>query len=694
MNRRKIRAALLRLALTAAAAAILTPPLHAEAPRKRVAVVLSGGGAKGIAHIGALKVIERAGIPVDIITGTSMGSLIGGLYAVGWNAQQLDSIVSCADWPLILSDKEEYHAQNLSERERSTTFFFSKTLSLTDTASRKKLPLSSADAGGVISGRNLMRLFRRLTSPYTDSISFATLPTPFACVATDIVTNTECDLTSGVLADAMRSSMSIPGVFAPVRKGDMMLVDGGLRNNYPADLARSLGADVIIGVTVQGRPKTADDLKSGADVLSQIVDVNCKNKYDANLSITDLAIRVDTKGYGSGSFNAAAVDTLMLRGEREAMKHWDELLRLKASLGLAESYRPERPPVSPLAMRPEQPAEAAADTSRLPKISTLSLGVGGRFDSEELAALLVSATLRQRSTPLKFTATARLGRRIGAGVAASLQQKGEDRLTLGYDFRHNDVNVYRRGHRDYNIVYNHHALALTLTSLDVRNFRMSLGARLDSYGYNSVLRRRADADTPSSGNDNLISYCATLDYNSEDVGSFPTRGANFRARYAAHTDNFYRYGSDRPISDLSARWRINLPISRVVTLTPAAYGRMLFGSHVPRILQNVVGGMWFGHYEQQQMPFPATGYVVFAEPCFAAAQLRAQLHITENNYALASIATAARSQKIGDLLSDKLRWGFDVRYFYNTMFGPVGATLGYSSISRRPNFYVNIGFDF
>ena len=116
-----------------------------------------------------------------------------------------------------------------------------------------------------------MRLFRHLTVGYTDSMSFDSLPRRFACVATNIVDNTD-----------------IPGVFTPVRKGNCVLVDGGLRNNYPADLARAMGAAYVIGATVQGPPKTADDLANGSSVLGQIVDVNCKNKYDDNLKLTDI----------------------------------------------------------------------------------------------------------------------------------------------------------------------------------------------------------------------------------------------------------------------------------------------------------------------------------------------------------------------------------------------------------------------
>ena len=302
--------------------------------RKRVAVVLSGGGAKGMAHIGALKVLERAGIPVDIITGTSMGSIIGGLYAIGYNATALDSMVRVQDWSYVISDKEDMSRQSLSDRRKQNTYVF--TTGLTIGKNKKDM-----QAGGLIKGKNLSELFQQLCTGYNDSLDFSRdLRIPFACVATNIIDNSEVDFHSGRLPQAMRASMSIPAAFSPVRMGDMVLVDGGLKNNYPVDIAREMGADIVIGVTVQGPPKSADDLGGTMSILSQIIDVNCKNKLDENLAMTDLHMAVDTKGYNAASFTQAAIDTLIRRGEEEALRHWDEIIALKQRIGIDDAFRP------------------------------------------------------------------------------------------------------------------------------------------------------------------------------------------------------------------------------------------------------------------------------------------------------------------------------------------------------------------
>ena len=163
--------------------------------RKKVGVVLSGGGAKGMAHIGVLKVLEKAGIPVDIVTGTSMGSIIGGLYAIGYNANALDSMVRVQDWSYVITDKEDMHNQSLSDRKKQNTYFFTTGM----TIGKRDM-----NAGGIIKGKNLAELFNQLCVGFTDSLDFTRdLPIPFACVATNIMDNSEVVFHSGRLPQAI-----------------------------------------------------------------------------------------------------------------------------------------------------------------------------------------------------------------------------------------------------------------------------------------------------------------------------------------------------------------------------------------------------------------------------------------------------------------------------------------------------------
>ena len=652
--------------------------------RPRVAVVLSGGGAKGMAHIGVLKVLERAGIPVDIVTGTSMGSIVGGLYSVGLSATQLDSLVRRQDWPFLLSDRAVYSSEDLEGRRVQSTYFFSKTLRL------HKRHLTGAT--GVIEGKNLMRLFRHLTVGYTDSMSFDSLPRRFACVATNIVDNTEYDFHSGALAEAMRTSMSIPGVFTPVRKGDRVLVDGGLRNNYPADLARAMGAAYIIGATVQGPPKTADDLANGSSVLGQIVDVNCKNKYDDNLKLTDIAIRVDTRGYNAASFTPAAIDTLIRRGEEEAMRHWDELIALKHRLGLGDDAAV--PTLSPHAGALKPLDFSAPEAQPSDPSDELQGSLGVRFDTEEKVAMQMAGTWISGRKPFRVAAVVRLGRNYKGSLYGGWSLPRGTEIGVGYTYAYHDLDFYQGGDKSFNATFAHHQARLSMMNINVRNMAMDVALRFDGYDYHSVLFAASSGNNEKPSDDHFFSYHAALHYNSENAGLFPVRGARFVAEYAYFTDNFTGYHGHKGFSEVSANWRISLPLSHRLTLQPLFYGRLLFGKEIPYIRRTFLGGPWFSHYLETQQPFAGAHHIEMTDLHYVAAQLQLQYQLTTNNFILLQGAWSQHNDRLADILRQKGDWGVQAAYYYRTMFGPLGASVGWASEQRDLRLMVNLGFEF
>ena len=175
-----------------------------------------------------------------------------------------------------------------------------------------------------------------------DSIDINKRPIPFACVAADIVNGNQIVFRDGILSTPMRASMAIPGAFTPVRQDSMVLVAGGIVNNYPADVVKAMGADIIIGVDVQNALKTADKLNSVPDILGQIVDITCQSNHEKNVDLTDTYIRVNVDGYSSASFTPAAIDTLMRRGEEAARAQWGSLLALRKKIGIADDYMPKQ----------------------------------------------------------------------------------------------------------------------------------------------------------------------------------------------------------------------------------------------------------------------------------------------------------------------------------------------------------------
>ena len=745
-----------------------------EPPRKTVAVVLSGGGAKGMAHIGVLKVLEKAGIPVDIVTGTSMGSIIGGLYSIGYNSHSLDSMVRVQDWSYVITDKEDLRNQSLNDRKKQNTYFFSTGLTL-----GKK----DQNAGGIIKGKNLAELFQQLCVGFTDSLDFNRFPIRFACVATDIITNEEVDFHSGRLPQAMRASMAIPAAFSPVRIGNKVLVDGGLKNNYPVDLAREMGAEIVIGVTVQGPPKEAEDMGGTMSILSQIIDVNCKNKVDENIAMTDLHMAVDTKGYNAASFSLEAIDTLVRRGEEEAMRHWDQIMALKARIGVEPDYRPElKHPLRPKVMTEKhrilevsyenmtpqderflrqkfnltpmkdyidaqleqelttsmrvdlfyQTAECNILPMKLPKLAPRSLynekdsmwreadGVrviltagerksvqfqaGFRYDSEEYAAVQLGLDIPfKTATPMSTDITVRLGKRLKTRAELTIHPRSFTRPTLSYEFRRNDVDVFLEGDRAYNILFNQFQGELIPINNDFRHFNIQFGLRWDYMHYRDALVAESSRRVTLK-NEHFISYRARLNYNSEDNWYFPTRGARFKAEYAYLTNNFAKLneyaddgteiGKKTGMSDVSADWRMSFTFGERFTLQPMLYGRLLFGSVVPPVFGNTIGGEWFGHYIEQQMPFAGIGNLESVERQFVAAQLQAQQRIGRNAYVLLRMAGAQKAAKVKELLDYRTLLGVQGAFYYNTMFGPVGATLGYSNRTKKPYFYLNLGYEF
>ena len=721
-----------------------------------MALVLSGGGAKGMAHVGVLKVLEKAGIPIDIITGTSMGSIVGGLYAVGYNAHLLDSLVKTLDWSYIISDREDMTKQTYLDRKKQNTYILSTGMTF---GKHKRNP----NAGGIIKGKNLAELFQKLFIGYTDSLNFSRdLPIPYACVATNIIDNSEVVFHSGKLPQAIRASMAIPAAFSPVRIGDMVLVDGGMKNNYPADVAREMGADIIIGVTLDGKPKKAEDITGTMSIIGQIIDMNFSNKMAENIAITDLYMNVDPRQFSTASFTPEAADSLVRYGEEEAMKHWDEIIALKKRIGIDDSFRPViHHPLQPDAMTARQhvtgfsfenmtPQDEAflrqkfhlnridsidakleqelttstrmdlfyqsAECQLVPEDGgvrvvlsagnrkSMQLHVGARFDTEEYAAIQVGLDIPLKtSTPVETDITLRLGKRLMARGEITVHPRFFTRPTFSYTFYSNDVDIYTSGDLDYNIRYNQSQAELLPINFDLRNFNLQMGLRWDYMHYRNKLGSEA-AMKIALENEHFISYRARLAFNSENDWNFPTRGARFSAEYAYLTNDFaklniidengQKQGKATGMSDVRANWRMSFSFGSRFTLQPMLYGRLLFGTVVPAVFGNTIGGEWFGHYIEQQMPFAGIGYMEYIHNQFVAAQIQAQQRIGKNHYVLLRVAAGQHAEKAKELFDNRTLIGVQGAYYFNTMFGPLGATLGYSNHTKQAYFFINLGYEF
>ena len=308
---------------------------HISQPnRPKVGVVLGGGGAKGASHIGVLKYIEEMGIPVDYVAGTSMGSIIGGLYALGYTPDELTKLIASMNWSEYIGNKIDRSSMSLETRKRSSTTQLSIPFShesLFDKDPNTSLINNLPSA--YVNNSSLVNLFNDLCIGYQEEMDFNDLPIPFACIATDIATGEEVVMRSGSMPTAMRASMAIPGVFSPVTIGDKVLVDGGLVNNFPADVLKEMGATIIIGVEVTNEKKiTQKDIQSLPQLLGRLVVNSTQGKRKANRELCKVHIIPDVSGFGMLSFTPEAIDTLVDRGFKKAAEYHDQLLEIKRKI--------------------------------------------------------------------------------------------------------------------------------------------------------------------------------------------------------------------------------------------------------------------------------------------------------------------------------------------------------------------------
>ena len=256
--------------------------------RPTVGVALEGGGALGEAHIGVLKWFEENHIPIDYLAGTSMGGLVGGLYATGKTADDIHEVVKTADWPLLMGGQTPYQDLSFRRKEDARQIPNSIVIGLKH---GPELP------PGLNTGQQVNLLIDRETLPFSQIKTFDDLPIPFRCVSTELVSGKAYVFHNGSLSEAMRATMSIPGVFAPVRQGNQIFVDGGLVDNLPTDVVRKMGADVVIAIHLQISPASAKEIQSAFSVLGRSVELVIAETELRGMAGADIIVKADVQKF-------------------------------------------------------------------------------------------------------------------------------------------------------------------------------------------------------------------------------------------------------------------------------------------------------------------------------------------------------------------------------------------------------------
>jgi len=268
--------------------------------RPKIGLVLSGGGARGGAHVGVLKALEEMNVPIDFVAGTSMGAIIGGLYASGYSADEIEKLLIETDWKKALTDKPARRDRTMRKKDLERQFLIPYRIGFNKGS--LQLPL------GVIEGQHLDQVFHQMLLPVVGINDFDDLPLPFRAIATDLVTGEAVVLSSGSLANSLRASMSVPGVFAPVKIDGRLLVDGGMANNLPVNIVREMGADIVIAVDISTPLLTEEQLTSILSVTEQLTSFLTRRATEAQIALLgdqDILLVPDLGGFSSTNFEGA-----------------------------------------------------------------------------------------------------------------------------------------------------------------------------------------------------------------------------------------------------------------------------------------------------------------------------------------------------------------------------------------------------
>lgn len=718
--------------------------------RPRIGLVLSGGGAKGIAHVGVLRMLEELKIPVDYVTGTSIGSIIGGLYALGYTPDEMEELIINTDWNEMMKDRMARHGRLYDFNARDDRLLVDIPV-----MNRKDMKYDAGPKGGLLSniplalveGQNLNSLFTQLSVGYQDNIDFDELPVPFACVAVDLVSRKPVIIRSGNIVDAMRSSMSIPGYFAPIRKNGMMLVDGGMLNNLPVDVVREMGADIVIAVDLHKYDKSNfKEPDNVGDMVTSILKILNGEKYRNSVDAADVCITPNTGEFGILDFTPASLKALSDSGYFAALEVVDKLEQLSA---LEKDYWKSGPPVRRHAINIQQDSVHVSQISisgadpketeflmkschdyvgdyvtgqkldrlvngfyntrafskvtysvaTIPEDSSYSLkmqfepeklhnvGFGVNFNSEEIVSALLNVSInRHKIYGWKAELDAVLSYNPIITVTGGYAFSGKWQLNLGYRFRRSDLSPYESGVKETSYSYYGHFADLYMQ-------RKGLQSDL------RFLHRYENCRIPTFQGGTfiyLLSFGIKYAYDNRDRGYFPTRGVQFDI-YAAHNylNRSRQWNGNLPYGFLNFDISGVIPLGEEVVMIPSFYSRMKLNTYsVPFYLPNIAGGYEFARYTEDQMPFVGANYSYWLEDLASVERLDLRWNFTGKHYFTAIGNVLLQADSLGELMEIKLNWGVGLDYSYDSPIGPVGLSLHYSDLAGRVGFYIHAGFNF
>lgn len=747
--------------------------------RPTVALVLSGGGAKGAAHVGVIEYIEELGIPVDMVLGTSMGGLVGGLYALGYTVPEMDSLVRNMDWNWALSDKlsreyvsysdskykekyllaipfyyeRDYYKMKLADEHRFDDIRRHEVLHIgadnEGGADMLKNNLLGSLPSGYIYGQNVSNLISSLTIGYQDSTDFQSFPIPFACVATDMVSGKAKIWHSGKMNTAMRSTMSIPGIFAPVRTEGMVLVDGGMRDNYPTALAREMGADIIIGVDLSQDKRSYMQVNNIGDIIGQGIDMLGMDAFEKNVQIPDVKIKPYLPEYNMMSFSKQAIDTIIVRG-RQAAEAQDSLLRMVA-VKTAGTYKAEHKPKAfdfhaDSLMIDEIEIKGVLAKEKLLLMDRMNLVPGQKISREGLDDMVariygthcydyVTYELLGSEEPFKLVINCKKGpvHQLGIGVRADTEEIVSVLVNLGinvhrlhghsfdltgkvsanpyvqakwsYDvpqiptvnasasFRWTNMGMLNFGTNNLSLNFFNARQEVYLSNMKWKFLDVKGGLRNDIFNIRNIKSSQIidDYDTSNLSND-FVSLFVDGRTDTFDDGYFPTKGVNAGVSYAwtfaGIPDMIHNFHT------LQADAKVVVPGSDGFAFIPSFNCRFLMGRDIPLAYFNAIGGSLPGRFVDQQLPFIGVTNLVAMENIMTMFRTDFRFTLARNHYLTGIINYVRSSDTFMEYGKGMGNFGAGVEYSFDTIFGPFSANIHWSDFTGKVGMYLSAGFNF
>ena len=751
-----------------------------EQNRPTVALVLSGGGAKGAATAGALKYLEEKEVPVDMICGTSIGGLIGGLYAIGYTADDIAELFRTQDWGTTLTDRIDPKYIPYNKKMEKEMFVISVPFSYEKRAIRAILEqqmaygnnqddfssigddghldsrieinrLTSSLPSGYAYGFNVNNLLASMTVGYQDSISFASLPIPYMCVASDMVTCKEKNWGSGSITAAMRSTMSIPGLFDPVRDHGMILVDGGTRNNFPTDVAKACGADFIIGIELGDLDPEYYQVNHLGNLVSQFIKMLGKDAFDKNIDRPDALIKPSIKEYNMLSFNREAVDTMFNRGY-EAAKGQDDAI--EEILAWMPSARRQDPPtrvvniaetpvllasvefdgltdfesrtlMSKIHLKAGKYVSKADLDKAMSKIQATGafetvyyslygeqepfrlvfhcnrgpvnqVGFGFRMDSQEWASLMFNLGLNtHKLMGSKLEITAKLGQNLFADATWSLDIPYLPTLNLEFDWDYHKGDFLNNDGM-YNCAYHAYDAKVYFSNIRWTSVDFQIGAkdRFASMPRNWIMSKTSSIPDPEK--DNYLSMFANAMVYTMDSKYYPSHGMELSGGYEYIFRTLQGLAGKETAGIITFNYRQVVPLGHRLALIPSVYVRNVSDDTVCSSIANFIGGDVRGRMLEQQIPFVGFNQAFIAYNHAAVINVDLRLNPFKNFYISAQGGCIKEAPSLKEEILD-LRpsyFGAGLELGYKTVLGPVKANVKWSDLTNKFQFYTSLGFDF